>query len=159
MQSQKVQLEKYQSENQILRSINEREKNDAHLFIDQLKLKQDIELNILRRERDLLNSKLQENNQTDIDKIREALRENNQLSIKVKALIEENEEIREKLERAESQNNMITRNHSKTLSEYSTKISVLEVKFTIFYLKNRALSGEIAKSTINSINKIPYKIK
>lgn len=119
----------------MLRSINEREKNDAHLFIDQLKLKQDIELNILRRERDLLNAKLQENNQADIDKIREALRENNQLSIKVKALVEENEEIREKLERAESQNNMITRNHSKTLSEYSTKISVLEVKFTIFYLK------------------------
>lgn len=116
-----------QNENQMLRSINEREKNENHLLIDQLKIKHDIELGMIRRERDSLRSKLQESNQADINKIKDAIRENNQLKIKVTSFSEENEELREKLERAESQNSVLLRSHSKALSEYSTRISVLEV--------------------------------
>lgn len=130
LQVQKFNLEKLQNENQILRTNSEREKSDCYVLIDQLKFKQDIELNMIRQERDSLRLKLQENNQGEINKIKEAMRENNQLKIRVKALNEENEELREKLDRAESNNNLLMRNHSKLLTENSTKHSVLEVIFS-----------------------------
>lgn len=131
LQVQKINLEKLQNENQILRSNCEREKSDCYVLVDQLKFKQDIELNMIRQERDSLRLKLQENNQGEINKIKEAMRENNQLKIRVKALNEENEELREKLDRAESNNNLLMRNHSKFLTENSTKHSVLEVVFFV----------------------------
>lgn len=131
LQTQKSNFEKMQNENQMLRSVNEREKKENHLIIDQLKIKHDIELGMIRRERDSLRSKLQESNQADINKIKDAIRENNQLKIKVTAFSEENEELREKLERAESQNSILVRSHSKALSEYSTRISLLEVHYKI----------------------------
>jgi hypothetical protein len=111
----------------LLKSANEHDKAEHHNYIDQLKLKQEIELNAIRKERDTLRAKLQENNQSEINKIREVIRENNQLRIRVKALIEENEEIRAKTDHMESHNNLLTRNQSKSLSDYSTKISILEV--------------------------------
>lgn len=127
LQAQQTEIGKLHNENQLLRASNEHQKQEHHIYLDQLKLKQEVELNVIRQERDTLRVKLQENNQADINKIKEVLRENNQLKIKVKALIEENEELREKVERAESHNNLLVRNQSKALSDYSTRVSVLEV--------------------------------
>ena len=62
------------------------------------------------------------------------LKENNHFKIKVKSLLEENEELREKLEQRESHQNALIRSHSKALSEYSAKIAALEV--FIFQFKN-----------------------
>lgn len=128
---QKLQLEcnKLRQEANLIKSGTEHEKTEHHNYIDQLKLKHEIELNSMRKDRDLLRQKLQENNQSEAVKIKEVIRENNQLKIKCKSLIEENEELREKIEHVESHNNSLMRNHSKTMSDYTTKISVLEVNF------------------------------
>lgn len=130
LQTQQAEINKLRNENAMSHSANDREKAEHHNFVEQLRVKQELELNVIRRERDSLRAKLQESNQSDINKIKEALRENNQLKIRVKALIEENEELREKVERAESHNNLLVRNHSKSLSDYTTRISVLEVNIT-----------------------------
>lgn len=68
----------------------------------------------------------------EINKIKEVVRENNQFKIKLKSLMEENDELREKIEHTESQNNSLIRNHSKVLSDFTTKISILEVNSTQF---------------------------
>lgn len=54
------------------------------------------------------------------------LKDNNHFKIKVKSLLEENEELREKLEQRESHQNALIRSNSKALSEYSAKIAALE---------------------------------
>lgn len=132
LQKLQQEINKLRYDNNLLKSANERDKAEHHNFIDQLRLKQDIELGAIRKERDSLRAKLQENNQSDINKIKEVIRENNQFRIKVKSLIEENEELREKLEHVESHNSLLIRNHSKVLSDQTTKISVLEVKILLF---------------------------
>lgn len=109
------------------RSVNEHDKAEHSNYVDQLKLKQEIEMNAVRKERDTLRVKLQESNQSDISKIKDVIRENNQLKIKVRSLIEENDEVRTKIDQLEVHNNSLVRNQSKLVSEYSTKISVLEV--------------------------------
>ena len=108
------------------KSAVEHEQSEHHTFIDQLKLKHDIELNAIRKERDMLRLKLQENNQSEISKIKDVIRENSQLKIKVKSLMEENDELREKIEHLEMHNNSLVRNHSKLVSEFTSKVSVLE---------------------------------
>ena len=127
LQKLQEELNKMKYESKFLKSNKEREKSDQNSYIDQLKLKHEVELNTIRKDRDLLREKLQENNHTEINRIKEVIRENNQLRIKVKSLIEENEEIREKIEHLETHNNALIRNHSKALSDYTTKVSVLEV--------------------------------
>ncbi|CAF0714870.1 unnamed protein product [Brachionus calyciflorus] len=125
---QKIQSEcnRLRQESGVLKSANEHEKTEHHNYLEQLKLKQEIELNALRKDRDILRQKLQENNQAEALKIKEVIRENNQHKIKIKSLVEENEELREKIEHIESHNNSLMRNHSKLISDLSTKISVLE---------------------------------
>ena len=49
------------------------------------------------------------------------------MKVRVKALIEENEELRQKLELTESHQNSLQRNNAKATSDYTTKISILEV--------------------------------
>ncbi len=111
-----------------MKSSSEHSKTEQNSLFDQLKLKHEVELNALRKDRDSLRLKLQETNHAELNRVKEVIRENNQLKIKVKSLIEENEEIREKLEHSELHNNLLVRNQSKSLSDYETKISVLEVK-------------------------------
>lgn len=135
---QKLQSEcgRLRQESNILRSGNEHERTEHHNYLEQIKLKQEIELNALRKDRDLLRQKLQENNQAEALKIKEVIRENNQFKIKIKSLVEENEELRERLDHIESHNNSLIRNHSKLISDLSTKISVLEVilrKFKFYF--------------------------
>jgi hypothetical protein len=128
---QKLQQEcnKIRFENNTLKSSSEHTKTEQNNFLDQIKMKHEIELNAIRKDRDSLRLKLQETNQAEINRVKEVVRENNQLKIKVKSLLEENEELREKLEHSEMHNNLLIRNHSKSLSDYATKISVLEVCF------------------------------
>ena len=120
-------LNKLKYESKFLKSNKDREKTEHNNFIDQLKLKHEVELSTIRKDRDVLREKVQENNHTEINRIKEVIRENNQLRIKVKSLIEENDEIREKIEHIEAHNSSLVRNHSKALSDYTTKVSVLEV--------------------------------
>jgi hypothetical protein len=120
-------LNKQRYENNFLKSSQEHEKTEHQNFAEQLKLKHDIELNAIRKERDTLRQKLQENNQSEMNKIKDVIRENNQLKIKVKGLLDENDELREKLDHLDSHNNSLVRNQSKTVTDYSTKISALEV--------------------------------
>lgn len=115
-----------------LRSANEHEKAEHLNYLEQIKLKQEIELNAIRKDRDILRQKLQENNQAETLKIKEVIRENNQFRIKIKSLVDENEELREKLSHTESHNNSLVRSHSKLISDLSTKLSVLEVQSKIF---------------------------
>ena len=126
---QKVQQEsnKIRYESNFLKSVNEHDKNEHNNYIDQLKMKHEAELNAIRQDRDILRMKIQESNQADIVKIKEVLKENNQLKIRVNSLADENEELREKLEQIDSQNNSHVRNHSKIISDHTTKISILEV--------------------------------
>ena len=91
-------------------------------------MKHDVEMNAMRKDRDILRDKCQETNQIDISKMKEVIRENNQLKIKLRSVLEENEEVRERVDHAETQNNSIVRNHSKVTSDFSTKISILEVR-------------------------------
>jgi hypothetical protein len=129
LELQKLQQElvKIKSDNQTLRNALERGKEENDSFIEQMKLKHEVELSAIKKDRDVLRKKMQETNHSEIGRIKELIRENNQLKVKVNALSEENDEVREKLERAETNNNALTRNHSKSMSDYSTKISVLEV--------------------------------
>ena len=114
-------------ENNFFKQTNEHDRIEHHNFIDQLKMKHDIELNAIRKERDTLRLKLQEHNNSEANKIKDVIRENNQLKIKLKSLIEENDEIRQKIDHLESHNSSLVRNQSKSTSDYTTKISVLEV--------------------------------
>ena len=84
----------------------------------------------MRKDRDLIRVKLQEHNHAEATKIKEILKENGGLKVKLKALIEENEELREKFEHHESHQNSIVRNNSKVVSDLTAKISMLEVNFT-----------------------------
>ena len=127
LQKLQEELNKLKQETKFLKSNKEHEKSEQNNFIEQLKLKHEVELSTIRKDRDLLREKLQENNHIEISRIKEVIRENNQLRIRVKSLIDENDEIREKVEHTEAQNNSLVRNHSKVLSEFTTKISVLEV--------------------------------
>lgn len=126
---QKLQSEctRLKQETNVLKSTNEHEKTEHQNYFEQLKLKQEIELSTLRKDRDILRQKLQENNQAEAIKIKEVVRENNQYKIKISSLVEENEELREKIDHIETHNNSFMRNHSKLISDLSTKISVLEV--------------------------------
>lgn len=124
-------LNKSRFETNFLKSVNEHDKTEHHNHVEQLKMKNEIELTAMRKDRDTLRQKLQETNQVEINKVKDIIRENNQFKIKIKSLLEENDELREKLEHDESHNNALVRNHSKVLSDYTTKISILEV-FVIF---------------------------
>ncbi len=130
---QKLQKEcnKIRFENNTLKSSNEHKNTEQNNLLDQIKIKHELELNAMRKDRDSLRLKLQEINQAEINRVKEVVRENNQLKIKVKSLLEENEELRENLEHSEMHNNLLIRNHSKSLSDYTTKISVLEVSYLI----------------------------
>jgi hypothetical protein len=125
---QKLQSEysKVSFEIEFLKSVNSHDKQEHHSHLEQVKMKQEIELNAMRKDRDMLREKLQETNQVEIGKMKEVIRENNQFKIKVKALMEENDELREKIEHIEAQNNSLVRNHSKVLSDFTSKISILE---------------------------------
>jgi len=127
---QKIQQEynRVKFEIEFLKSVNEHDKEEHANHLDQMKVKHDVEMNALRKDRDILREKLQETNKVEISKMKEVIRENNQLKIKLKSLMEENDEIREKLEHSETQNNSLIRNHSRVLSEFTTKISILEVR-------------------------------
>ena len=138
LQKLQEELNKQKQEAKFVKTNKEHDKNEHNNFIDQLKMKHEVELNTLRKDRDILREKLQENNQMEINRIKEVIRENNQLRIKVKSLIEENDELREKLEHTETQNNSLVRNHSKSLSDFTTKISVLEVSW-FHYLRKLIL--------------------
>lgn len=92
-------------------------------------------LNAMRKDRDMIRLKLQENNHVEANKIKEILKENGGLKIKLKALIEENEELREKLEHHESHQNSIVRNNSKVVSDLTAKISMLEVSFRLLIIR------------------------
>jgi hypothetical protein len=118
---------KLKYENNYLKSNMDHDKGEQSNFLDQLKLKHEVELNTMRKDRDALREKLQETNHAEISRIKEVIRENNQYKVKVKALIDENDELREKIEHTETQNNALIRNHSKSVSDYTTKISILEV--------------------------------
>jgi len=140
MELQKLQqeLNKCRFEIGILKSVNEHDKSEHCNHVEQLKMKNEIELSAMRKDRDILRQKLQETNQVELNKVKDIIRENNQFKIKVKSLLEENDELREKLEHNESHNNAMVRNHSKILSDYSTKISILEVYlFFLSYDNNR----------------------
>lgn len=125
---QKLQSEygKVAFEVDFLKSVNSHDKQEHHSHLEQVKMKQEIELSAMRKDRDMLREKLQETNQVEIGRMKEVIRENNQYKIKVKALLEENDELREKIEHIEAQNNSLVRNHSKVLSDFTSKISILE---------------------------------
>ncbi len=130
LQNLQQQLTKLKYDNNFQKTTNERERTEHHNFIEQLRVKHDIELTALKRDRDSLRLKLQENNQSEIAKIKDVIRENNQYKIKVKSLIEENEELREKIDNLETHNNALIRNQSKIVSDYTTKIAMLEVSIS-----------------------------
>jgi hypothetical protein len=127
---QKIQQEysRIKFEIEFLKSVNEHDKQEHAGHLEQLRVKHEVEMNAMRKDRDSLREKLQETNQVEISKMKEVIRENNQLKIKLKSMMEENEEIREKVEYAETQNNSLIRNQAKVLSEFTTKISILEVR-------------------------------
>ena len=118
---------KLRFENNFLKSSSEHDKTEQLRLLEQIKLKNEVELNTIRKDRDMLRQKIQESNQDDMNKMKEVIRDNNQLRIKSKALIEENEELRQKIDHLETHNNSLIRNHSKAVTEYTTKVSVLEV--------------------------------
>jgi chromosome segregation ATPase len=80
----------------------------------------------IRKDRDIMRQKLQENNFTEASKLKEISKENANLRIKLKALNEENDELREKLEHQESHQNSLVRNQTKTVSDLNTKLSASE---------------------------------
>lgn len=129
LQKLQQELNKSRFEASFLKSVNEHDKTEHYNHVEQLKMKNEIELSAMRKDRDCLRQKLQETNHAELCKVKEVIRENNQFKIKVKSLLEENEELREKLEHNETHNSALSRNHAKILSDYSTKISILEVKF------------------------------
>ena len=118
---------KIRFEANMLKSVNEHDKTEHCNHVEQLKMKHEIEMSAMRKDRNILREKLQENNQVEVCKMKEVIRENSQLKIKLKALMDENDELRETIEHTETQNNSLIRNHSKLLSDYTTKISILEV--------------------------------
>jgi hypothetical protein len=127
LEKQQQESNKFRFELNFLKSINEHEKCEHANHVEQLKLKHDVEMNAMRKDREILREKLQQTNQVEINKIKEVMRENTQLKIKLKSMMEENDELREKIEHSETQNNSLIRNHSKVISEFTTKISILEV--------------------------------
>jgi hypothetical protein len=150
LQKMQQELVKIKSDNQTLRNALERGKEENDAFVEQMKLKHQVELSAIKKDRDVLRQKMQETNHAEINRIKELIRENNQLKVKVNALSEENDEVREKLAYAESNNNALTRSHSKSVSDYSTKISVLEVSPSFwpsaFYFIRKYLKWLIEKS-------------
>jgi uncharacterized protein (DUF3084 family) len=122
---------KLRYEANFMKSNSDHEKQEHQTFLEQLRMKHDVELSVIRKDREMLRLKLQESNQSEMAKIKEVLRENNQYKIKVKSLLEENDELREKLEHLETHNNALIRNQSKIVSEYSTKVSMLDVTFCL----------------------------
>jgi hypothetical protein len=132
LQKLQQELTKLRYESNFQKSSGENERAEHHNFIEQLRMKHEIELSAIKKDRDMLRVKLQENNQSEVAKIKDVIRENNQLKIKVRSLIEENEETREKINNLETHNNALVRNQSKIVSDYTTKIAMLEVNFINF---------------------------
>ncbi len=126
LQKLQQELNKTKFEIGVLKTVNEHDKSEHFNHVEQLKMKYEIELGGMRKDRDSLRSKLQETNQTEVNKVKDIIRENNQFKIKIKSLLEENDELREKLEHDETHNNALLRNHSKIVSDLTTKISILE---------------------------------
>jgi septal ring factor EnvC (AmiA/AmiB activator) len=119
----------------LMRSSSENEKNENSTFSEQLKMRYESELATLRNDRDKLREKIQESNQGEINKIKEVIRENNQLRLKMNSFIEENEELREQLEHSQTHNNSLILNHSKEFAQFTTKLSILQVRVSfIFFL-------------------------
>jgi hypothetical protein len=77
-----------------------------------------------------MRQKLQEINHSEAHKLREVLKENNQFKVKLKALIEENDELRIRIERIDSHQSSLIRGHAKTVTDLTSKMSLLEVNFT-----------------------------
>jgi hypothetical protein len=83
----------------------------------------------MRKDRDMIRLKLQEFNHSEANKLKDILKESSGLKVKLKALIEENEDLREKIEHNEGHQNAIVRNNSKIVSDLTAKISMIEVCF------------------------------
>lgn len=86
----------------------------------------------LRRERETLITRQQQESSSDAQHWRNVQRENVQLNLKVKGLLAELDEIRSQREHSGLQADSVTRLQVKQLAEHSASIKALEV--CIYYL-------------------------
>jgi len=82
----------------------------------------------LRREREEMLARQQQESTTDATHVRAVQRENVQLNLKVKSLLAELEETRSQREHAGMQTDNVTRLQVKQLAELSASVKALEVQ-------------------------------
>ena len=121
-----LECDKLNYENVSMRAGGEHEKSEQANFVEQLRLKHDMETKAMRKERDALRARLQQSNDADVSRIKEVMRESQMLKTRVKALLDENDELRERLERAEAHTSSLTRQHARSLADLSSKVASLE---------------------------------
>lgn len=157
LQNLKQEYNKVKYENSFLQASIEHDKKENDTLIEQLKLKYELEVNAIRKDRDIMRQKLQESNLIEAGKLKEISKENANLRIKLKALNEENDELREKIEHQETHQNSLIRNQTKTLSDLNTKISALESERESFKHQNDNFYKESlsnAETIANQVRKI-----
>ncbi|CAH1784057.1 unnamed protein product [Owenia fusiformis] len=138
---------KLRYEYSFLKSEYEHEQQEFKRITDEMKLQHEAEVTNLRKERETVIGKLQQDTSSDNQKCRVLQRENTQLNLKMKSLLAELEEIRAQREHLGLQSDHVARLQSKQITEHSANLRSLETEKESLKLQCDNLHKELTSST------------
>ncbi|KAK3751352.1 hypothetical protein QZH41_009306 [Actinostola sp. cb2023] len=128
-----------------LKSEYEHDQIQHKQIIEEVHSQCELEINSLRKERDLLLQKQQQDGPTDAHRARTLQRENTQLHMKLKNLLSELEEIRSQRENAGLQSDHVSRLQARQVSELTSKCKAFETERDSLKLQCKTLQNELDK--------------
>ncbi|XP_031563068.1 centrosomal protein of 83 kDa-like [Actinia tenebrosa] len=128
-----------------LKSEYEHEQTQHKQIVEELQAQYEIDVTSLRKERDALLQKQQQEVPSDAQRARNLQRENTQLHMKLKNLLAELEEIRSQRENAGLQSDHVSRLQARQVSELTAKCKSLETERDSLQQQCKTLQTELEK--------------
>lgn len=129
-----------------LKSEYEHEQAQHKQIVEEMKVHHDMEVASLKKEKDSLMQKLQQEAPSDVQRARGLQRENAQLHMKVKGLLSELDEIRAQQETAGLQSDHVSRLQARQLTEMTAKCKSLETEHDSLKLHCQTLQVEFDRN-------------
>jgi len=150
-----LELDKYRSdfnklryEYSFLKSEYEHEQNRTKTILEELRAQHQIEIEVLNKDKeDLIDQLRRMDEQNDAQKIRILQKDNAQLNMKVKSLLDELDEIREKREASGLQSDHVSRLQARQLTELSGHCKSLEMERDGLKMQLDRVQNELERTT------------
>ncbi|CAF1112719.1 unnamed protein product [Didymodactylos carnosus] len=137
--------------------------NQNEQILQELRLKHDKELSILKKERDLLQQRFKQENTQDLNREHQVQRESQQMKLKIQTLLTEIHELKELKDHAELQSQAIQREQLKHLSETKANTGLTESERDSLRLqlsnvhKELTSTSEQLASTVKKLHEVELK--